>query len=189
MGSLPKTLVERLRGLLEAVQELTHQIQSYDHQLEKTARGYRDVARLTSIPCVGTLTALSFVLTLEDPGRIARSRLAGCVCGLRPRRSQSGESDPQRGIAKTGDGYLRTLLVQCAHHLLGHFGKDCAPRRWGLSLAERGGSRAKKRAIIAVARKLAVLLHRIWTTQQTFVPFPSGLPADQATAERTPAIL
>jgi transposase len=180
VASLPEALLQRLRGLLETIQELTQQIRSYDQQIEKAAQAYPELEGLTSVPCVGTLTALSFVLTLEDPLRIERSRLAGCVCGLRPRRSQSGESDPQLGIAKTGDGYLRTLLVQCAHHLLGCFAKDCALRRWGLSLAERGGSAAKKRAIIAVARKLAVLLHRLWTTQTVFLAFPSGSPPDIA---------
>jgi len=177
LESIPAHLRSPLAGLLKAITAITKQILAYDEQIDQVARRYPPVERLTTIPCVGTLTALSFVLTLEDPQRLNRSRLAGCFCGLRPKRSQSGERDPQLGIAKTGDGYLRTLLVQCAHHLLGFRGQDCALRRWGLGVEARGGSGAKKRAIIAVARKLAVLLHRLWTTGENFVAFPGGLPA------------
>jgi transposase len=177
LESVPTHLRTPLAGLLEAINSLTEQILVYDNQIEQAASRHPVVKQMTTIPCVGTLTALSFLLTVEDPQRLTRSRLAGCFCGLRPKRSQSGERDPTLGIAKTGDGYLRTLLVQCAHHLLGRYGQDCALRRWGLALEARGGGGAKKRAIIAVARKLAVLLHRIWTTGQTFVAFPDGLPA------------
>jgi transposase len=177
LESIPPHLRSALTGLLEAINSLTEQILAYDKQIEEAATRYPVVERMRTIPCVGTLTALSFFLTVEDPQRLTRSRLAGCFCGLRPKRSQSGERDPQLGIAKTGDGYLRTLLVQCAHHLLGWSGQDCALRQWGLAVEARGGSGAKKRAIIAVARKLAVLLHRLWTSGQTFIPFPAGLPA------------
>lgn len=177
LESIPAHLQSPLAGLLEAIHSLTEQILVYDKQIEQAALRYPVVERMTTVPCVGKLTALSFVLTVEDPQRLTRSRLAGCFCGLRPRRSQSGERDPQLGIAKTGDGYLRTLLVQCAHHLLGRHGQDCALRRWGLALEARGGGGAKKRAIIAVARKLAVLLHRLWTSNQTFMAFPGGLAA------------
>ena len=176
LDSIPVNIRSPLTGLLEAINALTEQVLAYDKRIEEVATRYPDVERMKTIPCVGTLTALSFFLTVEDPHRLTRSRLAGCFCGLRPKRNQSGERDPQLGIAKTGDGYLRTLLVQCAHHLLGWSGQDCALRRWGLAIEARGGSGAKKRAIIAVARKLAVLLHRLWTSQQTFVAFPAGLP-------------
>ena len=179
LDALPAHLRSPLEGLLEAINALTEQIHAYDKRIEEAATRYPDVERMKTVPCVGTLTALSFLLTVEDPHRLTRSRLAGCFCGLRPKRSQSGERDPQLGIAKTGDGYLRTLLVQCAHHLLGWSGRDCALRRWGLALEARGGSGAKKRAIVAVARKLAVLLHRLWTSGQSFVAFPAGLPTGQ----------
>jgi transposase len=177
LETVPAHLRAPLAALLEAINFLTKQILVYEKQIEQAASRYPVVERMTTVPCVGTLTALSFLLTVEDPQRLARSRLAGCFCGLRPKRSQSGERDPQLGIAKTGDGYLRTLLVQCAHHLLGRHGQDCALRRWGLALEARGGAGAKKRAIIAVARKLAVLLHRLWTSGQTFMSFPNALPA------------
>lgn len=176
LESIPVHLRSPLEGLLEVIDSLTEQILAYDKQIEQAAKRYPAVQQMTTIPCVETLTALSFVLTVEDPQRLTRSRLAGCFCALRPKRSQSGERDPQLGIAKTGDGYLRTLLVQCAHHLLGWSGQDCALRRWGLALEARAGSGAKKRAIIAVARKLAVLLHRLWTNGQTFVAFPNDQP-------------
>jgi transposase len=111
-------------------------------------------------------------LTLGDKQRFQRSRGVGCYRGLRPRRSQSGDRDPQLGITKAGNRYLRSLFTECANFILGPFGKDSALRRWGLQLAARGGKNARKRALIGVARKLAVLLHRLWVTQQEYVPFP-----------------
>jgi transposase len=137
---------------------------------------YPEVTLLRKVPGVGPVTALTFVLTIGDAKRFARSRDVGCYLGLRPRQQQSGERDPQLGITKAGNRYLRTLLVECAQHVLGVFGADTALRRWGLSLAERGGKNAKKRAIVAVARKLAVLLHRLWVTQEPYEPF-YGVPA------------
>ena len=73
---------------------------------------------------------------------------------------------------KEGDAYMRKLLVQCAHHILGHWGRDSALRRWGLAKAE-GGKKATLRAIVAVARKLSVLLHRLWVSGESFKPFPT----------------
>ena len=101
----------------------------------------------------------------------SRANHVGCYLGPRPRRSQSGDSDPQLGINKAGNGHLRQLLVECANHVIGPNGKDSALRRWGLSLSARGGSHARRRAVVAVARKLAILLHRIWITQEVYVPF------------------
>ena len=104
------------------------------------------------------------MLTLEDPSRFPKSRDLGPALGLVPRRDQSGDRDPQLGITKSGNAFLRRLLVGSAHYILGPFGPDCALRRWGLELADRGGKNAKKRALVAVARKLAVLLHHLWKT-------------------------
>ena len=123
-------------------------------------QSYPQTALLKQIKGVGTLIALTYMLTLEDPHRFRKSRDAGCYVGLQPGRRNSGQSEPQMHISKEGDPYLRTLLVQGAHHILGPFGVDSDLRRWGLKLAERGGKNGKKRAIIATARKLAVLLHR-----------------------------
>jgi transposase len=127
------------------------------------------------------LVALTYVLTLEDPRRFRKSRDVGCYVGLQPGRRNSGQSEPQLHISKEGDPYLRTLLVQGAHHILGPFGADSDLRRWGLKLAERGGKNGKKRAVIATARKLAVLLHRLWVSGEAYEPLrnsrPTRLPA------------
>jgi transposase len=122
------------------------------------------------------------VLTLDDPHRFAKSRDAGCYAGLQPGRRNSGESEPQLHISKEGNPYLRTLLVQSAQHILGPFGADSDLRRWGLRLAERGGKNGKKRAVIAVARKLAVLLHRLWVTGEVYEPLRNSSQTTAAAA-------
>jgi transposase len=171
MAALPEHEHAAIRGLLEHIDALSRKIQEYDQRVGELADRHPEVERLTSIAGVGRLTAVTFVLTLGRAERFARSRDTGGFLGLRPRQRQSGAHDPQLGIAKSGDPYLRKLLVQCAHHILGHFGKDSALRRWGLS--KSGGKGATKRAIVAVARKLAVLLHRLWVTDEWFKPFPT----------------
>ena len=100
----------------------------------------------------------------------ARAATWAGYLGLQPGRRKSGESEPQLHISKEGDPYLRTLLVQGAQHILGPFGIDCDLRRWGLKLAERGGRNGKKRAIVATARKLAVLLHHLWVSGEVYEP-------------------
>src|SRR6202000_2093998 len=107
----------------------------------------------------------------------ASHRSAGAFLGLRPAQSQSGDSDPQRKISKTGNIYLRSLLVQSAQYILGHFGPDSTIKRWGLKLAAGGGKRARKRAIVAVARKLAVMLHSMWQSGKSFQAFPQPVTA------------
>ena len=172
---LPPALCATLSGLLVAAETLTREIVAYDEALERMADHlYPETERLREVPGVGVLTALVYVLTVDDPHRFAKSRDVGCYLGLRPQRRQSGGFDPQLGITKTGDTYLRKLLVQCAHHILGHFGADTALRQWGLKLCERGGRNAKKRAAVAVARKLAVLLHRLWVSGERYCAFPAS---------------
>ena len=134
---------------------------------------YPAALKLMKVPGVGPITALSFVLTLGSPERFRDSRDVGAFLGMTPKRKQSGERDPRLGITKAGDSTLRRLLVQCAHHILGHFGKDSALRQWGQKLAARGGPNANKRAIVAVARKLSVILHKLWRTGEEYVPFPA----------------
>ena len=129
---------------------------------------------------MGPLTALAFVLTLEDPSRFAKSKEVGPALGLVPRRDQSGDRDPQLPITKTGNAFLRRLLVGSAHYVLGPFGPDCDLRRCGLKLSERGGKNAKNRAVVSVARKLAVLLHRLWKTGEIYDPFYLARQHDQA---------
>jgi transposase len=168
---LPREMWVSLRPLVEQIAQLTERIQDYEKQIGIVmAEQYPDAAPLRSVFGVGPVTALTFVLTLADPQRFTRSRDVGCYLGLRPQRSQSGEHDPQLGITKAGNTYLRWLLVECAHRLLRIDAPDSAIKRWGQKLCERGGKNAQKRAIVAVARKLAVLLHRLWVTQQKWEP-------------------
>jgi transposase len=170
LAGLPETLRTAVDGLLKQIDSLSLEIRAYDEGIAEVAARHPEVERLASVPGVGTLTATAFVLTLGRKERFAHSRDVGSFLGLRPRQKQSGERDPQLRISKSGDKYMRKLLVQCAHHLLGQWGKDSALRQWGLS--KSGGSAAKKRAVVAVARKLAVLLHRMWMTGESFQPFP-----------------
>ena len=160
-----------LKPLLEQVESLTRKIKESDREVEQIAREhYPQSARLRQPSGVGELTALTYMLTVEDPNRFQRSRDVGCFLGLRPKRSDSGQSQPQLHITKEGDPYLRQLLVQAAQYILGRWGPDTDLRRWGLKLAARGGKNAKKRAVVAVARKLAVLLHRLWVSGETYEP-------------------
>ena len=169
---MPVELAAPLGLLLDVIESLTRQIKACDQQIEQLARtDYPETERLSSIPGVGTLTALTFVLTIENKDRFARSRDVGPYLGLCPARQQSGGRDPQLGISKAGDPYLRRLLVQCAHRVLREQGPASALRTWGRQLAARGGAKAKKRALLAVARKLAVLLHKLWTSGRCFEPF------------------
>jgi transposase len=168
---LSPELQRALQPLLAGLESLSEQIREYNEQIENLAQErYPQVAVLKQIKGVGTLIALTFLLTLEDAHRFRKSRDVGCYLGLQPGRRNSGQSEPQMHISKEGDPYLRTLLVQGAHHILGPFGPDCDLRRWGLKLAERGGKSAKKRAIIATARKLAVLLHHLWVSGEVYEP-------------------
>ena len=171
LAGLPMALQARLKPMLEQVESLTKQIHDYDQQIQQIAGSkYPETARLTQVSGVGTLIALTYVLTIDDKQRFGKSRDVGCYVGLRPKRSESGESQPQLPITKEGDGYLRVLLVQGAHHILSRRGPDTDLKRWGSKLAERGGKNAKKRAVVAVARRLAVLLHRLWMSGETYEP-------------------
>ena len=160
-----------LRPVLEQVGALTTAIRFYDRQIEQLARErYPETALLRQVDGVGPITALAFVLKVEEPQRFGRSRTLGPYLGLVPRRDQSGQRDPQLRITKQGDPFVRRLLIQCARYILGPFGKDSTLRRYGLRIAERGGPNAKKRAAVAVARKLAVLLHHLWQTAEVYDP-------------------
>jgi transposase len=169
--ALPEFLRGALAGLLEQIDALSQRIAGYDQQVGALAEQHPEVERLSSIAGVGPLTAVTFVLTLGRAERFAHSRDVAGFLGLHPKQRQSGVRDPQLRISKSGDRYARKLLVQCAHHILGPFGRDSALRRWGLAKGE-GGSKATLRAIVAVARKLAVLLHRLWVSGEVFKPFP-----------------
>jgi transposase len=169
--SLSPELQAALEPLLNAIESLSERIVESNERIEQLAQqSYPQVALLKQIKGVGTLIALTYMLTLEDPHRFGKSRDVGCYLGLQPGRRNSGQSEPQLHISKEGDPYLRTLLVQGAQHILGPFGIDCDLRRWGLKLAERGGRNGKKRAIVATARKLAVLLHHLWVSGDVYEP-------------------
>jgi transposase len=146
-------------------------IHACDEQIEQIARTeYPETKLLQQVSGVGTLIALTFVLTIKDPARFRKSREVGCYVGMRPKSRDSGESQPQLGISKEGDVYLRKLLVQGAHYILGRRGPDTDLMRWGLKLFARSGRNAKKRALVAVARKLVGLLHSLWATGQVYEP-------------------
>jgi transposase len=180
---LSQELRDVLDPLLAEIESLTERVAEYDRRIEQIAKEiYPQVAVLRQVKGVGPLIALTFVLTLDDPHRFRRSRDVGCFVGLRPGRRNSGMSEPQLHISKEGDRYLRTLLVQGAHYILGPFGQDSDMRRWGLMLAERGGKNAKKRAVIAVARKLAVLLHKLWVSGEVYEPLRNNRKAIAAVA-------
>jgi transposase len=173
--AVPAALLPQLEGVFKIVQELSLQIAAYDELVEAIAKTqYPAVEKLREVPGIGTLTALTYVTTLADPKRFRSSRDVGAFLGLRPRQQQSGSKNPQLGITKAGDVYLRTLLVQSAHCVLRKYAPDTALKRWGEKLCERGGANAKKRAIAAVARKLAVLLHKLWITGAEFQAFPAS---------------
>ena len=176
-------LREALKPLLQEVESLNERIKEYDRRIEKMAKEmYPETALLKQVKGVGDLIATAYVLTLEDPHRFRKSRDAGCFLGLQPGRRNSGESEPQMRISKEGDEYLRTLLVQGAHYILGPFGEDSDLRRWGQKLSARGGKNAKKRAVVAVARKLAVLLHRLWVSGEVYEPLRNSDKALRAVA-------
>jgi transposase len=181
LEALPAQLRERVQPLIEEVESLTKKIHELDSTIEQITRTqYPETELLRQVSGVGPLIALTFVLTVEDPDRFRKSRDVGCYVGLRPKQSDSGERQPQLPITKEGDMYLRKMLVQGAHCILSQRGPDTDLKRWGLKLSERGGKNAKKRAIVAVARKLAVLLHRLWVGGEVYEPLRNSQAAAQS---------
>jgi transposase len=169
--AIPEKIGEALLPLVQLADALSDCIHSYDQKIEELgSEKYGHTKLLRQVKGVGPITALAYVLTLENPEHFAKSRDVGPYLGLVPKQEDSGESQPQLGISKTGDTMVRKLLVGSAHYILGPFGPDTDLRRYGLRLCERGGKNAKKRAVVAVARKLAVLLHRLWVTGEVYEP-------------------
>ncbi len=168
---VPEELKVALAPVLKVIGGLTKTIGRYDSTIEAMAeKEYPATERLRQVKGVGPITSLCFVLTLEDPKRFPRSRAVGAYLGLTPKQDDSGDSEKQLHITKAGDAMLRRLLVGSAQYILGRYGPDTDLRRWGLQQAERGGKNAKKRAVVAVARKLAVLLHSLWVSGSTYEP-------------------
>jgi len=169
-GQVPEPLRAALTPLLEMIAELTRQIRGMDEQTERMIEQHPEAVRLQQPAGVGPLTALAFVLAVEDPKRFKHSRELGAYFGLVPKLDESGDSSPQMRITKAGDPLVRKYLVGAARYILGPFGPDCELRRYGEAIAARGGKNAGKRAAVAVARKLAVLLHRLWVTNADYDP-------------------
>lgn len=167
----PVEIRSALEPLVEVIADLTDRIRAYDRQVETVAaEHYPEAMHLQQVKGVGALTALAFVLLIEDPSRFTRSRDVGAYFGLVPRLDESSDSQPQLRITKAGDELGRRLLVSAAHYILGPFGPDCDLRRHGERIAQRGGKNARKRAAVAVGRKLAVMLHRLWVSGYDYDP-------------------
>lgn len=168
-AAIPAGLEPALGPLVAVIAEMSAETLACDREIERLCR--EEYGR-----CQGSCranrahAALAFVLVIDDPRRFSRSRDVGAFVGVTPRRGQSGETDKQLLITKCGDAVLRRLLVHCGHHIRGPLGKDSRLRTWGLALAARGGGNAKKRAVVAVARKLAVLLHAMWVSGEHYDP-------------------
>ncbi|MDQ3302648.1 MAG: IS110 family transposase [Actinomycetota bacterium] len=169
---IPEALLPALGPILQTIGSLTERIREYDRKLEAISKEHypQETELLRQVEGIGPLTALTFVRTLEDPHRFEKSRCVGAYLGLVPATDRSGDRDPQKRISKEGDEMLRKLLVGSAHYILGPFGSDSDLRRHGEKIASRGGKNAKKRAVVAVARKLAVLLHRLWVSAEVYEP-------------------
>jgi transposase len=168
---IPEALLAALAPVVEQIGSLTERIRNYERRLETIAKEhYPETELLRQVEGIGPLTALTFVLTVEDPHRFEKSRSVGAYLGLVPATDRSGDRDPQKRISKEGDQMLRKLLVGSAHYILGPFGSDSDLRRYGEQIASRGAKNSKKRAAVAVARKLSVLLHRLWISGEVYDP-------------------
>jgi transposase len=167
---LPLDLATGLVPLIESIGSLTEEIRSMDRLvLDLISTRYPEARVLQQVAGVGPLIALAFILTIGDPLRFGKSRELGPFLGLVPRQRESGEASPELRISRTGDAFLRQMLVNGAQYILGYRGPDCTLRRWGLRRAA-GGKNAKKRAVVGVARRLAILLHHLWVTGEVYEP-------------------
>lgn len=183
-GSVPKDLEPALGPVFQTIQDLTIRIKGMDKQIERLCEeAYPETERLRGIHGVGPITSLAFVLTLEEKTRFAKSRSVPVYLGLTPRRDQSGELDKQLRITKAGDHYLRRLLISCAHYIMGAFGRPSHLRDFAERLCARGGKNAKKRATVALARKLSVVMHAVWAGEAEYDPFHT--PADRRVRKKS----
>jgi transposase len=185
--SLPPEVREQVTLQLVMIRKHTKAIRRYDRELERlAAESYPELVRLTQVPSVGVLTALAVLLAMGgDPGRFRSSRDFAAFLGLTPGRHQSGDTDPRIGITKAGDRYARQLLVSAAHYILNR-GQDSDLKRWGMALLKHYGPKQRQRAAVAVARKLAVLLHRLLVSGEAYEPLRNST-RTAATAQPTVA--
>ena len=147
------------------IEVMTREVERLTKRVLDEVRVEPTCRRLMTVPGVGPLTALAFRATIDQPGRFRKSRDVGAHLGLTPRRYQSGETDVQGRISRCGDELARTALYEAAHSLLIRSTKWSALRAWGMNIAKRRGM---ARARVAVARKLAVILHRMWADGSEF---------------------
>ncbi len=174
---IPAGLQASLKPLLVQIENLTQQIRGYERRINRLCRKkYYQTQNLMQIPGVGPITALTYVLVLSNPHRFSKSRDVGAYLGLVPGRDQSGRKDPQLRISKAGHRLLRSLLVNCAQYILRKSSPESELKSHGEGIAERGGKNAKKRAVVAVARKLAVVGHRLWITGSVYDPWYQSQP-------------
>jgi len=152
-------------ALLAARRAVRAEVEHLDRVLLREARGDTTCRRLMTVPGVGPITALAYQSTIEAPRRFGRARDVGAYVGLVPRRHQSGEVDRSGRISKQGDALLRGYLYEAATVLLTRLQRPCALRSWARTLAARIGV---KKARVALARKLAVLLHHLWSREEDF---------------------
>ena len=185
-AEIPQQIRDTAQPLLNLIAQLSEEIKSFDKRIEQMAdEKYQHTQLLRQVSGVGPVTSLAYALTLETPLRFKKSRDVGPYIGLVPKQEDSGDIQPQLGISKAGDRMLRKLLVGSAHYILGPFGPDTDLRRFGMKLCERGGKNAKRRATVAVARKLAVLLHRLWISGEVYQPL--GYVSCRSTAQTAAA--
>lgn len=182
LKELPAVLVEALEPIVKQIASLVQLIRAYDKTIDKMVDRYPDAKKLIQVRGVAALTAMAYILTIDRAGRFSRSRAVGPYLGLVPGSDDTGDKHVQKRITREGDVFLRRLMVSSAQYIMGPFGKDCDLRRHGMAIAARGGKNAKKRAVVAVARKLAVLLHRLWTSEVAYDPLYNAKQHEQQVA-------
>jgi transposase len=158
-------LAELGQSLLSVIEVIDKEVVRLTRRALDEVKAEPTCRRLMTVPGIGPLTALAFRATIDQPGRFRKSRDVGAHLGLTPRRYQSGQTDVQGRISRCGDELARTALYEAAHSLLIRSTKWSALRAWGMSVAKRRGM---ARARVAVARKLAVILHRMWADGSEF---------------------
>jgi transposase len=183
-ASIPSELQAALLPIVCLLKTVNEQIKMFDKEIERLGQEEYPVTQLLrQIAGVGPVASLTFVLTVDDPTRFTNTREVGAYVGLVPKKKSSGESDPQLHITKAGDREMRRLLVLCANYILGRQGPDCDLKRFGMKIAGDGTSKiAKKKARVAVARKLAVLMLHLWKTGEVYDPLYLAKQREQAVA-------
>ena len=172
LEQIPEGLKPALHPVMESIEGLTLKIGSLEREIQRVSKErFPETKNLQQVGGIGPVTALAFILTIEDPYKFSNNRKVGKYLGMIPKLDESGESSPQLKITKAGNKYTRTLLICCAHYIMGRFGPDSDLRRHGMNIAARGGKNAKKKAAVAVARKLSVLLLSLWKSGAEYQPF------------------